>query len=144
MAPASAPRSARKAASPTRGQRILAALVSGASVETIAKDEGSSPRRIEKILRDELRRRWVIESQDVAKLQIARLEAMIVKLLERAQEGELGAIDRVLKILDRLDRYYGFGRAPPAPAPYDDNARERLLAKLNRVAIRLKLGPPEG
>jgi hypothetical protein len=68
---------------------------------------------------------------------------MIVKLLERAHEGELGAIDRVLKILDRLDRYYGFGRTAPAPAPYDENARERLLAKLNRAAIRLKLGPPE-
>ena len=144
MAPAAPTSRARSSAPPTRGQRILAALVAGASVETIAKDEGSSPKRIEKILRDELRRRWVAESQDFAKLQIARLEAMIVKLLERSHEGELGAIDRVLKILDRLDRYYGFGKAPPAPAPYDDNARERLLAKLNRAAVRLKLGPPEG
>jgi len=142
--PAAAPTSrARKRDAPTRGQRVLAALVAGASVEAIAKDEGATVKRIEKILRDELRRRWVAEREDFAKLQIARLEAMILKLIERAHEGELGAIDRVLKILDRLDRYYGFGRAAPAAAPYDENARERLLAKLNRAAARLKLGAPE-
>ena len=33
---------------------------------------------------------------------------MILKLLERLQSGDLKAIDRALKIVDRLDRYHGF------------------------------------
>jgi hypothetical protein len=67
--------------------------------------------RTEKILRDELRRRWVAPAQEFARLQIARLEGTILKLIDRVQKGELEAIDRALKIVDRLDRYGGFTRA---------------------------------
>jgi hypothetical protein len=33
---------------------------------------------------------------------------MGAKLAAKAEKGDLPAIDRMLKILDRLDRYHGF------------------------------------
>ena len=56
----------------------------------------------------------------------------------RSSTGNLEALDRALKILDRLDRYHGFSRASPALEPYGDDERERLLAKLNAAAARLE------
>ena len=137
MPPADAPVRARKAAPARRGATIVAALISGQSVEAIAESEGLTRKRVEALLRDELRRRWVAPAADHARLQIARLEAMAATLAPLAEAGELPAIDRVLKILDRLDRYHGLGKlAAESDAP-DEGARERLLAKLNAMAERM-------
>ena len=137
MPPTDAPVRARKTAPARRGAKILLALVAGAGVDAIAEKEGLSRKRVETMLRDELRRRWVAPAGDYARLQIVRLEAMSAKLLAKAEKGDLPAIDRMLKILDRLDRYHGFTRlTPAAPAP-DEGARERLLAKLNGMAARM-------
>ena len=86
----------------TRAQRILASLIAGAGVDEIGAAERLSRKRTESILRQELRNRWVAPADDFARLQIARLEQMILKLLDRLQEGDLKAIDRALKIVDRL------------------------------------------
>jgi hypothetical protein len=99
--------------------------------------------RTERILRDELRRRWVAPAQDFARLQIARLDGMILKLIDRIQRGELEAIDRALKIVDRLDRYHGFTRANRPPEQYGEEERARLMQKINDVAARLQADKPE-
>ena len=57
--------------------------------------------------------------------------------MDRVDAGELAALDRLLKILDRLDRYHGFHRLSPAPEPYGEQHRARLLAKLNAAAANL-------
>jgi len=101
----------------SRAQRIFEALVGGAGVEAISAREKLTQKPVETIVRDALGRRWVLPLAEFAKLQIARLEALSVQALKRAQGGELKAIDRALKILDRLDRYHGFDRASPALAP---------------------------
>lgn len=137
MPPSVAPSRARKAAPARRGPKILVALVAGEGVDAIAEKEGLSRKRIETILRDELRRRWVASAEDYARLQIVRLEAMSANLAAKAEKGDLPAIDRVLKILDRLDRYHGFTRLTPVNAAYDEGARERLLTKLNTMAARM-------
>ena len=72
---------------------------------------------------------------DFAKQQAARLESMIQPLIEKAIDGELGAIDRILKILDRLDRYQGYSPTA-APRESDEDARERILRKLSDVDAR--------
>ena len=90
-----------KRARVTRAQRVLASLIAGAGVDEIAATERLTPKRTESILRQELRNRWVAPAEDFARLQIARLEQMILKLLERLQNGDLKAIDRALKIVDR-------------------------------------------
>ena len=45
---------------------------------------------------------------DFAKIQIARLERLFLATTDKAQRGELKAVDRALKVLDRFDRYHGF------------------------------------
>ncbi len=122
----------------TRAQRVLASLIAGAGVDEIGATERLTRKRTESILREELRNRWVAPAEDFARLQIARLEQMILKLLERLQSGDLKAIDRALKIVDRLDRYHGFTKAQRMPEPYGDEDRARLLKKINEIADRLE------
>ena len=111
--------------------------MAGEAVDAIAEKEGLTRRRVETLLRDELRRRWIAPAEDYARLQIARLDAIAAKLTPKAEKGELPAIDRVLKILDRLDRYHGFSKLTAANIETHDGGRERLLAKLNAMAARM-------
>jgi hypothetical protein len=67
---------------------------------------------------------------------------MLLKLLERLENGDLEAIDRAVKIVDRLDRYHGFTKAKRIPEQYGEEERARLLKKLNEVAERLQSEKP--
>ena len=136
MTSSAEPPRARAPSRASRGPRCLAAMIAGASVEDIATQEKLRPKRVEQILRDELRRRWVAPAEDYARLQIARLDALCAKLSEKAEQGDLGAIDRILRILDRLDRYHGFTRFINAQQRYDPAAKDRLMANINRAAAR--------
>jgi hypothetical protein len=129
-----APEGARYA----RAQRVFEAMIGGAGVEAISAQEKLTQKRVEAIVREALGRRWVLSLAEFARLQIARLEALSVQALKRARAGELKAIDRALKILDRLDRYHGFDRASPALEQYGDEERDRLHNKINTIAARLK------
>jgi len=133
MPPDNAPPRKRRPPRPPLGPKVLAALVSGASVQEIAASEGLPNKKVEKLLRDELRKRWVAPAQDYARLQIARLEAILAKLKLKTGEGDLRVIDRILRIHDRLDRYHGFGRLLPGAKPLDEEARKRLVDQL-RIA----------
>jgi hypothetical protein len=132
-----------KAAGRTRAQRVLASLIAGAGVDEIGLREKITRKRTEKILRDELRRCWVAPAQEFARLQIARLDGMILRLFDRVQRGDLKAIDRALKIVDRLDRYHGFARANRLPEQYVEEERARLMQKINDVAARLQSDDPQ-
>jgi hypothetical protein len=57
MPPTAAPARARKNAPARRSPAILVALVAGETVDAIAEKEGLTRRRVETMLRDELRRR---------------------------------------------------------------------------------------
>jgi hypothetical protein len=129
-----APEGARYA----RAQRVFEAMIGGAGVEAISAQEKLTQKRVEAIVREALGRRWVLSLAEFARLQIARLDALSVQALKRAQAGELKAIDRALKILDRLDRYHGFDRASPALEQYGEEERDRLHNKINTIAARLK------
>jgi hypothetical protein len=131
----------RGPARPKRGPRILAELIAGASVDDIADRERLSPKRVEKLLRDELQRRWVAPAQDYARLQIARLEAIGAKLKTKAERGDLATIDRLLRIMDRLDKYHGFSTLTPANSEEYAGAHERLMAKINGAATLLRIAP---
>jgi hypothetical protein len=126
----------------TRAQRVLASLIAGAGVDEIGAAERLTRKRTESILRQELRNRWVAPAEDFARLQIARLEQMFLKLLDRLQDGDLKAIDRALKIVDRLDRYHGFTKGARIPEPYGEEERARLLKKINEIADRLQPEQP--
>ena len=120
-----------------RARRMIAALIEGADLDAIAARERLPANEAQTILREELGRRWVAPLADFARIQIARLENLCLQVMDRAAGGELAAIDRALRILDRLDRYHGFNRASPALEPYGEAERQRLIDKLNAVAARL-------
>ena len=67
-------------------------------------------------------------------MQIARLEPALRLAASAVAEGDLGAIDRLLRVLDRLDRY---SAVEGAATSEDAGGRERLLAKLNAMAERM-------
>jgi hypothetical protein len=127
-----------KRSGPTRAQRVLASLIAGAGVDEISAAEQLTRKRTENLLRQELRNRWMAPAEEFARLQVARLEHMILQLLERIQAGDLKAIDRALKIVDRLDRYHGFTKANRYTEQYGEEERARLLKKLNEIADRLQ------
>jgi hypothetical protein len=114
--------------------RALDMLISGHSVDAIADARKHTRARVERNLRAELNAISIRPAQDYAKLQIKRLEAIVGKLAEKANDGDLAAVDRILKILDRLDRYHGFAKLPPATRRSTDQAYEQLLKKLADMA----------
>jgi hypothetical protein len=121
---------------------VLASLIAGAGVDEISTAERLTRKRTENILREALRGRWVAPAEDFARLQIARLERMILNLLERIRNGDLKAIDRALKIVDRLDRYHGFTKATRVAEQYGEEERVRLREKVNEIVARLRAERP--
>jgi hypothetical protein len=117
------------------------AMRSAAGVDKTAARRRISRNRIEDLLRNELRRLWVAPVEEFARLQIARLDAMILKLVGRVQDGDLEAIDRALMIVNSLDRLPGFIKAQRVE-PYSEDARARLVQKLHEVAARLESEKP--
>jgi len=126
-----------------RTRRILAAVFGGLCLDVIADDENLPAGDVERAVQDELGRRWVAPPVSFAKIQIARLESLLVDLTDRLASGDLTALDRALKVIDRLDRYHGFERGNAAVRSYGEDHRERLLAKLNAIAANLADAPAE-
>lgn len=136
MPPAAKTRRTGENASVAAAPRVLDLLMSGQSVDNIADARNHTRARVEKILRAELKAISIRPARDYAKLQIRRLEAMTGRLIEKANDGDLAAVDRILKILDRLDRYHGFAKLPPTSPQSDDQAYEQLLKKISDMAAR--------
>ena len=128
-----------------RRERIFERLRGGWAYDAIAQEEGLTPRRIRQIVSEALRLRHVDDGPEQAMLQLARLEIAHRLAAEALAGGDVAAIGPYLSILDRIDRYR---RLAVPLATYDAKARERLFAKLNRIAASLpaeiKAGAAEG
>jgi len=134
---------ARKSARLKHGPKLLAALLRGASIDEIAATHRLTAKRVHNAVRDELQRRWTPPADDYARLQIARLDLMAAKLLQKTEDGDLRAVDRLLRLADRLDRYHGFSKATPAIAEDYAAIHERLMAKMNSAFARADAPSPE-
>jgi len=120
--PSTRPRPSARRASAERKLRILERLTAGVSVAHIAQTEKLTIRRVRQIIGEMLARREVDPPAGFVQLQIARLSDAMSVAHTMMMEGDLQAMDRVVKIVGELDRYHGFGRAeiaaaPPAPLP---------------------------
>lgn len=129
-----------------RRARIFTRLREGWPYTEIAREEGLTDRRIRQIVSETLKKRIVDAPADHALLQLARLEPALRLAAGAVADGDVRAIRYYLKLLDQLDRYQPGAAAPQA---YDDAARERLYAKMGRIAARLQAktakkaaGPP--
>jgi hypothetical protein len=130
---ATEPSRARQAPRAKRGPAILAALMRGDSLDEIATAERLSPFKVESALRDELQRLWAPRAEDYARFQTAWLHRAAGRLVRKTEDGDLRAVDRLLRLSDRLDRYRGFSKATPAIAEDYATIHERLMAKMNRA-----------
>ncbi len=117
-----------------RRRRVFAQLREGFAYDEIAAQEGVSPSRIRQIVSQELRRRSVDSGAEHAKLQLDRLAPALQLAAQAIAAGDISAISPYLKALDRLDRYQTVAGANQV---YDDEARKKLLAKINRLAENL-------
>ena len=118
--------------------RIMGMVRSGFSYEAIARDECLSRERIRQIVAQSLDVDKQATRVDYVRLQMARLEPALRLAARGVENGKLSAINALLKVLDRLDKYGAV--AEPAHRA-SDGAHERLLAKINAAAARV-LGPP--
>jgi hypothetical protein len=115
-----------------RRRRIFAQLREGYTYDEIAAEEGVSPSRIRQIVSQELEQRAVDSGAEHAKLQLDRLAPAIQLGARGIAGGDISAITPYLKALDRLDRYQAVASANQI---YDDEARKKLMDKINRIGI---------
>jgi hypothetical protein len=114
-----------------RRRRIFASLREGFTYDEIAAEEGVSSPRIRQIVSQELQQRGVDSGAEHAKLQLDRLAPAIQLAAEAMAAGDISAITPYLKALDRLDRYQTVATANQV---YDDEARKKLIDKINSMA----------
>ena len=121
-----------------RRRRIFARLREGFTYDEIAADEGVSTSRVRQIVSQELQHRAVDTGAEHAKLQLDRLAPAIQLAAEGMAAGDISAIMPYLRALDRLDRYQTVASANQV---YDDEARKKLMDKVNRLAENLGIDP---
>ncbi|HEY3622259.1 MAG TPA: hypothetical protein VGL12_07660 [Roseiarcus sp.] len=114
-----------------RRRRVFARLREGFTYEEIANEEGVTITRVRQIVSAELQQRSVDSGADHAKLQLERLASVMQLAAEAVAAGDVTAITPYLKVLDRLDRYQTVASANQV---YDDEARKKLMDKINRMA----------
>lgn len=132
-----------------RQRQILELRKGGASYDQIAKATGlagrSSARR-----EFQLALQKVIEepAKEVLALELSRLDSLVLALWQQAKTGNVAAIDRVLKIMERRASYLGLDApkktelsgADGGPVSFADVSHEALIAKLDALAKNL---PPK-
>ena len=96
--------------------------------------EGVSTSRIRQIVTEVLAQREVDSAADHAKLQLDRLAPALQLGAEAIASGDVSAIMPYLRAIDRLDRYQ---TAAEANVVYDDEARRKLMEKVNRLVDNL-------
>ncbi len=114
-----------------RQRRVLARMREGWPYEEIARAEKVTVDRVRKIVAKILKKRVIDDDSDHARVQLARLEAALQSAGEAVADGDIRAIGRYLRELDRVDRYRGVAAVRRFEG---DHARQKLLAKLNRMA----------
>jgi hypothetical protein len=119
------PRPRRTAAErEARRIRIIAAIQNGFSYDEIARDEAISHERVRQIVVETMRRNDEF-SRDLRFVQAARLDPALKLTLKKIAAGKLEAVDRLIKILDRLDKYLGGAKT----SLVEPDIREKLIRR---------------
>jgi hypothetical protein len=113
---APAPRVAPRRKTADQRLRILERLTTGLSVVHIARVEKLTVRRVQQIIAAMLESREIDPPAGFVQLQVARLSDAMIVTHTMMMEGDLQAVDRMIRLTRELDRYHGFGQAQiPAP-----------------------------
>jgi hypothetical protein len=114
-----------------RDERILERVRGGWLYEDIAKEEHLSLHRLRAIVSHAIKQRQADPSGEHAHLQRTRLAPALRLAAEAIAAGDLRAIDRMLRLLDRLDRYNG---AVASERKSNDETYRKLKKALDRAA----------
>ena len=91
-----------------REQAIVEYLNRGVSVVEIAARVGVGEKRMRAIIREILARRMPGPPMEFVAIQMSRLNEALLVAYSAMSPTNLGAVDRVIKIVRELDRYRGF------------------------------------
>lgn len=117
-----------------RRLRIMGMVQAGYSYLAIADSEHLSKERVRQIVVASLKSKDQGTKGDLALVQMARLEPALRLASGAVAKGRVEAIDRLIRVLDRIDKY----AAVEIAVNHDyAGAKERLMRKINRVAARI-------
>ena len=129
-----APRVAPRRKTADQRLRILERLTVGLSVVHIARVEKLTVRRVQQIIAAMLESREIDPPAGFVQLQVARLSEAMIVTHTLMMEGDLQAVDRMIRLTRELDRYHGFGQAQ-IPAPPEPPPPRRLAAPERRPQL---------
>ncbi len=98
---------ATKRATAMRDMRIVRALAHGESIDEIALREGLTLRRARERVAAVVARRALEPTETFIAVQITRLNETMLVAYAAMKDGNMAAVDRVLKITREYDRYHG-------------------------------------
>jgi len=129
------PRPRRTAAErEARRIRIVAAIQNGFNYDEIAREEAISHERVRQIVVETMRRNDEF-SRDLRFIQAARLDPALKLTLKKIAAGKLEAVDRLIKILDRLDKYLGGAKT----SLVEPDIRQKLIRKIEMACRQSEL-----
>ena len=109
----------------------------GLTVAHIARVEQVTVRRVRQIIAEMLASREIDPPVGVVQLQVARLSEAMIVARTMMMQGNLQAMDRLIKLTSELDRYHGFA---PAQIPWAREAAPPRLAAPEPRAISSNRG----
>jgi hypothetical protein len=107
-------------------RKALVMRRSGATFDLIGQALGVSKQRAHAVITAELARMAAenaVDAEALRALEVDRLDRLLRGLWQRAQDGDLGAVDRALKIAHRRAALLGLDR-PTKIAPTTPNGEE--------------------
>ena len=120
----------------------------GLTVAHIARVKQLTVRRVRQIIPEMLASREIDPPAGFVQFQIARLSEAMIVARTMMMQGNLPAMDRLIKLTSELDRYHGFA-ATPIPwareaAPPRLAAPESRAISPNRGVSLAEIAPREG
>jgi hypothetical protein len=126
-----------------RDARLIHQLAAGVAIEEVAARENISPRRARERVSAILARRAADPPAEFVQLQIRRLSEAMLVAHGAMSNGNLRAVDRVVRITREFDRYYGLAMSLSAAAPPDALAPSPPPPALPPPALQTS-APPGG
>lgn len=100
--------SVRKLEAKEKQRQALELRKAGATYEVIARQLGyAAPVGAEHAVKAALKTLLQEPAEEVRKLELERLDALLIKMYSDATRGNQGAVDRVLRIMERRARLLG-------------------------------------
>ena len=131
----SAKRDAREADSAERTRQALELRKAGASLDQIAEKLKFAHRsNARKAIQAAIKEIYEEPAKEVLSLELARLDAMLLGLYQKAKSGDVAAVDRVVRIMDRRAKYLGLDAPQETSVEVKSDSRDRILTRLEVLA----------